>query len=97
MRIQDELKEYLISQGVSDVGFCKIDDGDFGECKYGISIVVRLSESIVDEIAYIVMEKPYYQSIISDTAAQFFYGNISAQEAARQMANKVDLYLKEQR
>ena len=50
MKIQDELKEYLISQGASDVGFCKIDDGDFGECKYGISIVVRLSESIVDEI-----------------------------------------------
>ena len=50
MKIQDELKEYLISQGASDVGFCKIDDGDFGECRYGISIVVRLSESIVDEI-----------------------------------------------
>lgn len=50
MKIQDELKQYLISQGASDVGFCKIDDGDFGECRYGISIVVRLSESIVDEI-----------------------------------------------
>ncbi len=51
MKIQDELKEYLISQGASDVGFCKIDDGDFGECRYGVSIVVRLSESIVDEIS----------------------------------------------
>ena len=50
MRFQDELKEYLLSQGASDVGFCQIDDGDFGECRYGISIVVRLSESIVDEI-----------------------------------------------
>ena len=50
MKIQDKLKEYLISQGASDVGFCKIDDGDFGECRYGISIVVRLSEYIVDEI-----------------------------------------------
>ena len=50
MKIQDELKEYLISQGASDVGFCKIDDGDFGECRFGISIVVRLSESVVDEI-----------------------------------------------
>ena len=50
MNIQQELKEYLLSQGASDVGFCKIDDGDFGECGYGISIVVRLSESIVDEI-----------------------------------------------
>ena len=51
MRFQDELKEYLISQGASDVGFCKINDGDFGECSYAISIVVRLSESIVDEIS----------------------------------------------
>ena len=51
MRFQDELKEYLLSQGASDVGFCKIDDGDFGECSYAISIVVRLSESIVDEIS----------------------------------------------
>lgn len=50
MSIQDELKEYLISQGASDVGFCKITDGDFGECNYGVSIVVRLSENIVDEI-----------------------------------------------
>ena len=50
MNIQQELKEYLLSQGASDVGFCKIDDGDFGDCRYGISIVVRLSESIVDEI-----------------------------------------------
>lgn len=50
MRIQDELKEYLISQGATDVGFCRIDDGDFGECRYGISIVVHLSDAIVDEI-----------------------------------------------
>ena len=50
MRIQDELKAYLLSQGASDVGFCKIDDGDFGECRYAVSVVVRLSESIVDEI-----------------------------------------------
>ncbi len=50
MKIQDKLKEYLLSQGASDVGFCKIDDGDFGECRYGISIVVRLSENIVVEI-----------------------------------------------
>ena len=50
MRVQDELKEYLKSQGASDVGFCKIEDGDFGECRYGVSIIVRLSENIVDEI-----------------------------------------------
>ncbi len=50
MKIQDELKDYLLSQGASDVGFCKIADGDFSDCRYGISVVVRLSESIVDEI-----------------------------------------------
>ena len=50
MRIQDELKEYLISQGASDVGFCVVDDGDFGECKYAVSIVIALSKAIVDEI-----------------------------------------------
>ncbi len=50
MKIQDELKEYLLSQGASDVGFCLLPDGDFGECKYAVSIAVRLSDGIVDEI-----------------------------------------------
>lgn len=50
MKIQDELKEYLLSQGASDVGFCLLPDGDFGECKYALSIAVRLSDAIVDEI-----------------------------------------------
>lgn len=49
MKLQDELKEYLILQGASDVGFAKVDDSDtpFG---YAVSIVVRLSQAIVDEI-----------------------------------------------
>lgn len=50
MSITDELKEYLLSEGATDVGFCRISDGDFGECAYGISIVVHLSDAIVDEI-----------------------------------------------
>lgn len=50
MQIQDELKEYLLSQGASDVGFCSIDDGDFGECCYAVSIVIALSKAIVNEI-----------------------------------------------
>ncbi len=50
MRIQDELKEYLISQGATDVGFCRVEDGDFGVCTYAVSIVVHLSDEIVDEI-----------------------------------------------
>ncbi len=50
MKVQDELKEYLLTQGASDVGFCLLPDGDFGECRYAVSIAVRLSEAIVDEI-----------------------------------------------
>lgn len=47
---QNELKEYILSLGATDVGFCCPGDGDFGECRRAISIVVKLSESIVDEI-----------------------------------------------
>lgn len=50
MNINDELREYLLSKGASDVGFAHIDDGDFGECKTAVSIVVRLSDAIVEEI-----------------------------------------------
>lgn len=49
MGIQNELREYLLSQGASDVGFAKIDDSDTG-LSYAVSIVVRLSPAIVDEI-----------------------------------------------
>lgn len=50
MKIEEQLKEYLLSEGASDVGFCLLPDGDFGKCKYAVSIAVRLSDSIVDEI-----------------------------------------------
>lgn len=49
-KIQQELYDYLISEGASDVGFCKINDGDFGDCNYAISLIVHLSDAIVDEI-----------------------------------------------
>lgn len=49
MKLQDELKAYLISQGASDVGFARADDSDTG-LDYAVSVVVRLSEAIVDEI-----------------------------------------------
>ena len=48
--LEKELKEFLLSKGVSDVGFSLIDNADTGELKYGVSIVVRLSDAIVDEI-----------------------------------------------
>ncbi len=47
MRIQDELKTFLLDKGVSDVGYFKAEDEKLG---YGVSICVRLSQAIVDEI-----------------------------------------------
>ena len=47
MRIQDELKEFLVEKGVSDVGFFTADDGPL---PFGVSIAVRLSEEIIEEI-----------------------------------------------
>lgn len=47
MSISEELKEYLISEGASDVGFFACDDGPL---PFGISVVVRLSREIVKEI-----------------------------------------------
>ena len=47
MSISEELKEYLISEGASDVGFFTCDDGPL---PFGISVVVRLSREIVKEI-----------------------------------------------
>ena len=50
MSFQEELKEYLISQGATDVGFCRLDDSGVPGCDFAVSICVRLSETIVDEI-----------------------------------------------
>ena len=49
-QIQQDLKTYLLEQGASDVGFCCPPDGDFGDCKNAVSVVVHLSDAIVDEI-----------------------------------------------
>lgn len=54
MSLQKELKQYLLEQGVSDVGFGHAADEpcDFmGGCGYFVSLVVKLSDAIVDEIA----------------------------------------------
>ncbi|MEG0091348.1 MAG: hypothetical protein RSA20_05975 [Oscillospiraceae bacterium] len=45
----DKIKEKLFSLGVSDLGFCTVCDGLSG-LKNAVSIVVRLSDAIVDEI-----------------------------------------------
>lgn len=48
--IREELREFLISKGAWDVGFAEVTDGDFGSCRYGVSIAVKLSDAIIDEI-----------------------------------------------
>ena len=50
LSIQKELKELLLSKGVSDVGFSYLGNAASGELQNGISIVVKLSEAIIDEI-----------------------------------------------
>ena len=54
-QIQTEIKDLLVSLGVSDVGFCHMqaDDG-IGGLENAVSIVVHLSDAILDE----VVDKP---------------------------------------
>jgi ABC-type glycerol-3-phosphate transport system substrate-binding protein len=54
------------------------------------------AEETVDQIAFIIIDKPYYRTIIRKVAKEFFLDEISAEEAARQMSDKIGLYLKEQ-
>ncbi len=60
LQIQEELRTMLLANGVADVGFTAMEGDDLqwmeqegmgvGKCRYGMSIVVRLSDAIVDEI-----------------------------------------------
>ena len=50
MDFQEKLKEYILSLGVSDVGFCEVGDFDNKNMKYAISIIVRLSHEVISEI-----------------------------------------------
>lgn len=47
--IQWKIKEKLLAMGVSDVGFCNVNDGVSG-LNNGISLVVKLSGAILEEI-----------------------------------------------
>ncbi len=49
-KIQDELIKFLKDNGVADVGFAAVNDGPFGEKTCAVSIVVKLSDAIIDEI-----------------------------------------------
>ena len=48
-QIQTDIKELLLSLGVSDVGFCHTED-EVGGLNNAVSIVVHLSDAIIDEI-----------------------------------------------
>lgn len=50
MKVQEELINFLKNNGVADVGFTCVEDGPFGEKSYAMSIVVKLSDAVVDEI-----------------------------------------------
>ncbi len=65
--IQTKLKEYLLLQGVSDVGFCKSDTG-VGEFKNAVSIVVRLSDAIMQEVT----DKPTHTYFNHYRSVNFF-------------------------
>ena len=47
--MQNKLREKMMELGVSDVGFCQVEDG-VGGLKNAMSIVIKLSNAIIDEI-----------------------------------------------
>lgn len=47
--MQNKIREKLYALGVSDVGFCRVEEGLSG-LNNAISIVVKLSDAIIDEI-----------------------------------------------
>lgn len=49
METRQKIEEFLKSNGVYDVGFAKVPDGPEG-LPYAVSIVVALSDAVVDEI-----------------------------------------------
>ncbi len=50
MGLEKIIRDMLLQEGAADVGFAKVSDGPFGENSYAISIVIRLSDAVVDEI-----------------------------------------------
>ncbi len=48
--IQEELTRFLLDKGVSDVGYAAVPDANPPELRYAVSIVLRLSDAIVEEI-----------------------------------------------
>jgi epoxyqueuosine reductase len=56
MQIQEEIINFLKTNGVADAGFARISDGPFGNDTFAVSLVIRLSDSVIDEIS----DKPTY-------------------------------------
>lgn len=50
MDLQNKISQFLYENGVSDVGFSKLPDGPFGENSYAVTVVVKLSLAVVEEI-----------------------------------------------
>lgn len=50
MQIKEEILNFLNENGVADAGFTNVDDGPFGENSGAVSIVVKLSDAVIDEI-----------------------------------------------
>lgn len=50
MSIQEELRAYLLAQGAADVGFARLPDAPDVRLPHALSLVVRLSDAIVEEI-----------------------------------------------
>ncbi len=48
--IQQKIENLILDAGACDVGFSKLPDGPFGENSYAVSVVVNLSQAVVDEI-----------------------------------------------
>ncbi len=49
-QIREDIKNLLLAEGVSDVGFCYAGNADTGSLQNAVSIVVKLSDAVVDEI-----------------------------------------------
>jgi len=82
-------------RGVIERDLDRVQAG-FKELELDIPALINEAEETIDRIAYFIILKPYYGSIIRETAKAFFLDEISAEEAAKQMSDKVGLYLKEQ-
>lgn len=49
MNLTEELRAFALSKGVADIGFCRLED-ESESMKSAVSIVVRLSDAVIDEI-----------------------------------------------